>query len=502
MPFVTSKIGGFFRHLKMPLANKMSLVFCLSFLFLATLFNASTYVLTERFLLRQEQRHIENAVDNVVQRLAQSQTTLSLGNLSENLYKNATNDDLITREDGYHILRTERDITNMLYLNQEIYIYDNVNQLVFTTDRSAGVQERTELDKISDLEVNGRVGYSLTKEVHSQRTGNLLGTVQLFHDLEHYHDLTSKLLTTLFVLELLSLLMTILVITVGTRYFLAPLRQLNRVMRELSSHPDKLNLRSQLKTGDEIEELSTLFDKMLDEVEGYSQLQSRFVSDVSHELRTPIAIIDGHLNMLRRWGKDDPVVLEESLASSHQETKRMSLMIQDMLNMVRVHGGLNQHKDASSDLGRTVKHLISNFKILHPEFTISLLQELEDCQVAMYQPHLEQALTILMDNAVKYSLDRHDLEISLNCGKQEATVSVKDYGQGISKEDIDHIFERFYRTDQSRTRLTTQSGLGLGLSILQQLVKAYDCRIDVISELNKGSTFTLHIPLWQDNCQD
>lgn len=114
----------------------------------------------------------------------------------------------------------------------------------------------------------------------------------------------------------------------------------------------------------------------------------------------------------------------------------------------------------------------------------------------IYKNHFEQALVILIDNAVKYS--RQDKKISIDLkvnDKQEAIVRVQDKGEGISKEDIKHIFERFYRTDKSRNRTSTQAGLGIGLSILKQIVDGYHLQMEVESELNQGSVFILHIPL-------
>lgn len=103
---------------------------------------------------------------------------------------------------------------------------------------------------------------------------------------------------------------------------------------------------------------------------------------------------------------------------------------------------------------------------------------------------------ILIDNAVKYSRKEKKIVIELAVNaSNEAVVKVKDRGEGISEEDIKHIFERFYRTDRSRNRTSTQAGLGIGLSILKQIVDGYHLHMEVESELNKGSVFILRIPL-------
>lgn len=100
----------------------------------------------------------------------------------------------------------------------------------------------------------------------------------------------------------------------------------------------------------------------------------------------------------------------------------------------------------------------------------------------------------MIDNAVKYSPVNKEIQVTIKALEDEMLVQVQDNGEGISKEDIEHIFERFYRSDKARNRTTTQSGVGIGLSILYQIVEAYRCHIDVSSELGVGTRFDLYIP--------
>lgn len=269
------------------------------------------------------------------------------------------------------------------------------------------------------------------------------------------------------------------------------MNKLHLVMSQISQKPNELTIRSQLKSGDEIEDLSRIFDSMLDRIEDYSNQQSRFISDVSHELRTPLAVVEGHLNMLRRWGKDDPIILEESLEASHEETKRMTLMIQDMLDLVRLQTNKDQFKGEVADLREVVSAVVTNFSLLHPEATIEQLGQLGQPGISFYRPHLEQVVTILLDNAVKYSQGEAYIQVFLFEQDGRPCLSVRDRGIGIGEEELEHIFKRFYRTDQSRTKLTTQGGLGIGLSILSQLAKIYEAEIDVQSQPGLGTTFIL-----------
>ncbi|HER2475562.1 TPA: two-component system sensor histidine kinase CovS, partial [Streptococcus pyogenes] len=325
-----------------------------------------------------------------------------------------------------------------------------------------------------------------------------VGYVQVFHDLGNYYVIRARLLFWLLVVELFGTSLAYLIILITTRRFLKPLHNLHEVMRNISENPNNLNLRSDISSGDEIEELSVIFDNMLDKLETHTKLQSRFISDVSHELRTPVAIIKGHIGLLQRWGKDDSDILEESLTATAHEADRMAIMINDMLDMIRVQGSFEGHQNDMTVLEDSIETVVGNFRVLREDFIFTWQSENPKTIARIYKNHFEQALMILIDNAVKYSRKEKKIAINLSVtGKQEAIVRVQDKGEGISKEDIEHIFERFYRTDKSRNRTSTQAGLGIGLSILKQIVDGYHLQMKVESELNEGSVFILHIPLAQ-----
>lgn len=186
----------------------------------------------------------------------------------------------------------------------------------------------------------------------------------------------------------------------------------------------------------------------------------------------------------------------ESLTATAHEADRMAIMINDMLDMIRVQGSFEGHQNDTTVLENSIETVIGNFRVLREDFEFTWHSENNETVARIYKNHFEQALVILIDNAVKYS--RQDKKISIDLkvnDKQEAIVRVQDKGEGISKEDIKHIFERFYRTDKSRNRTSTQAGLGIGLSILKQIVDGYHLQMEVESELNQGSVFILHIPL-------
>ena len=256
-----------------------------------------------------------------------------------------------------------------------------------------------------------------------------------------------------------------------------------------------MELRSKIESHDEIGDLAVNFNRMMDKIQENNQMQMRFLSDVSHELRTPIAVIKGHMDLLQRWGKNDPEILEESLEAASHEANRMTIMINDMLDSIRVKGSFENHRNDTCDLNSSIRTVIGNFRVLHEDYQFYLNDfESSERLAQIYSQHFEQAITILIDNAVKYSPVNKEIQVTIKALEDEMLVQVQDNGEGISKEDINHIFERFYRSDKARNRTTTQSGVGIGLSILYQIVEAYRCRIDVSSELGVGTRFDLYIP--------
>ena len=313
--------------------------------------------------------------------------------------------------------------------------------------------------------------------------------------MEFYYALKERLIFLLIFLEVGMTVLVIAATVVVLTSILRPMRQLHETMGVITDSPSDLELRSKIESHDEIGDLAVNFNRMMDKIQENNQMQMRFLSDVSHELRTPIAVIKGHMDLLQRWGKNDPEILEESLEAASHEANRMTIMINDMLDSIRVKGSFENHRNDTCDLNSSIRTVIGNFRVLHEDYQFYLNDfESSERPAQIYSQHFEQAITILIDNAVKYSPVNKEIQVTIKALEDEMLVQVQDNGEGISKEDIEHIFERFYRSDKARNRTTTQSGVGIGLSILYQIVEAYRCRIDVSSELGVGTRFDLYIP--------
>ncbi|MFD1417176.1 sensor histidine kinase [Companilactobacillus keshanensis] len=289
-------------------------------------------------------------------------------------------------------------------------------------------------------------------------------------------------------------LIGVLISYLAVNQVLNNLKVISRTIDDLNKKPDSDSRIKLRKRDDEIYDLTININKMLDRMQAYTNQQKEFVEDVSHELRTPVAVLEGHLNMLQRWGKDDPEVLNDSINSSLQELKRMQSLIQEMLDLTRVEQIDSDYLKQTTEVKPLFTQVYNDFKMLHPDFVINFDDDIrEGSLVQIYRNHLEQVLVILLDNAFKYSADRKEISLSASTNSALLEVVVQDYGLGIAKNDLKRVFNRFYRVDKARSR--KRGGNGLGLSIAKRLIEIYHGSLEVESVVGSGTVFKIELPI-------
>lgn len=242
----------------------------------------------------------------------------------------------------------------------------------------------------------------------------------------------------------------------------------------------------------ELAVLAEAINAMLERIEHSYQAQSRFVSDASHELRTPISVIQGYANMLDRWGKHDPEAAQEAINAIRQEAESMSALVQNLLFLARGDNQTQQVNIESINLSDVAEEVLRETQLLETGRSISgeiypLLRVRADLHL------VKQAMRILVDNAVKYTEAGDEVAIRLQRRGTQCVFSVTDTGPGIPKKELARVFERFYRTDQSRSR--ESGGTGLGLSIAHWIARRHDGSLEVLSREGVGSRFSLVLPL-------
>ena len=489
------RMNLFPKMLKRSLSRKITTLSFILFFFLFSIFTIIVYSYANKLLLYKERENISLTVENISVHLSDTDDNLTLNTLEDLFNKQLSEQDSSDNKDNQLFPKTQYSLGSLISPNQSVQIFNVEKQLLLTTNSHLIVSEPDVFNKIYTYNSNGIEGYVINEKIYSNQTKKLVGFVSLFYSLEPYHKMRKQLLILLLIIELVGITLSVLLLYFFTKYFFKPIKNLHQIMTKIDESPNNLNLRSQIHSGDEIEELSNIFDAMLDHIEDYTHRQSQFISDVSHELRTPVAVIKGHIGMLQRWGKEDPEILNTSLDAAQREAERKSIMINDMLTMVRVQGDFTQYQGEVTNIKESIESVFDNFRVLQEDFSFIVNTEVNaDIYIGMYKNHFEQALTILVDNAIKYSPTTKEISIYLEIKHDKVVLHVKDRGEGISQEDIKHIFERFYRTDKSRNRTSTQAGLGIGLSILKQIVDANQIELTVDSVLGEGTEFILKIP--------
>ena len=239
---------------------------------------------------------------------------------------------------------------------------------------------------------------------------------------------------------------------------------------------------------DELKDLALTFNDMLDRLELYMNQQKQFVSDASHELRTPIAIIQGYTEMLERWGKDDPAILEESINSLSQETANMKNLLEKLLFLSRSDKKTLKVEKINFDLSALCHDVIKETGFIDDEHNI-VSKITDGIMLSGDKDLIKELIRILVDNALKYTPEGGTITLGCTMSKQNVILSIQDTGIGIAHEHIPHLFERFYRVDEARNKST--GGTGLGLAIADQIVKEHGAQISVTSEVNEGTQFLI-----------
>jgi signal transduction histidine kinase len=242
---------------------------------------------------------------------------------------------------------------------------------------------------------------------------------------------------------------------------------------------------------DEIGHLAKSFQEMTEKLSENDRIRKEFISDVSHDFQSPLLNIKGYSELLL----DENLGIEErqSYASVIQsETERLSSLTQQLLLLTSLDQLSSPLAIKNFRLDKQLKETILKYRWLLEEKSMTLSMDLDEVDFNGDPAFLEKVWENLFSNALKYTSEEGVVEISLKEVESSVVISVHDNGIGINDEEIERIFDRFYRADNSRTREI--SGTGLGLSIVQQVVKLHDGTIRVIGNENKGTTFIVTLP--------
>jgi heavy metal sensor kinase len=294
----------------------------------------------------------------------------------------------------------------------------------------------------------------------------------------------------------LILIPTSLLLAIWLGYLLAkrslkPVSEISNQAKNISAN--NLNSRLLVKNErDEIGNLASVFNDLLERLENSFEQQRRFMADASHELRTPLAIIRGESEVALSREDRPNEDLRESLAIVNDESTRLTKIVEDLFTLSRADAGQFKTNFKQISLDEILADCVRNVRVLSDKKDISLEFESKETEISGDEQLLRRLFLNLLDNAVKYNLQSGRITVKLG----NKTVTISDTGCGIAQKEQTKIFERFYQIDKSRTRdeESNKSGAGLGLSIGKWIAELHHAELKLVKSDESGSIFSVIFP--------
>ena len=305
----------------------------------------------------------------------------------------------------------------------------------------------------------------------------------------------------------------LLFISYGAAFFISDRTMKSvRAMTQAAKKIGASNLEERIPVtdkGDDFDELAKTFNSLLSRLQTDFARERQFTADVSHELKTPLAVILGHANLLRRWGKDDPRRLDHSLSALIREAHSMQSIVENLLRIARFENGSTAIKLAPLSIPALFERLVEDTQAYAP--CISFETHIEVQTIHTDAELLHQACTIIISNSVKFAGQHACITLSAQSFMGESSIaapfrpsattggigsiliSIADNGPGIGEDALPHIFERFYRGDVAHDR--SAGGAGLGLSIVTSIMQALGGSVSAESGEGKGTIIMLRLPV-------
>ena len=329
--------------------------------------------------------------------------------------------------------------------------------------------------------------------------GTPIGLMQAATSLTVIDALRADMLNYLVILSVLAVLLAgMFGLIIGGRA-LSPLARVTETALQITRADDlSRRIPTQGIVDDEVGKLITAFNDTMGRLDKLFATQRRFVADIGHELRTPLTVIRGNLDLMHRMGRYD----EQSLHSIELEVDRLARLVEDLLVLAQAESGKLPMERRRVELDTLLLEVFNQAHVLAGDRVKLEIGQIDQVMVCGDHDRLRQVVLNLVANAIKYTAEGGKVTVNLSKENGQAYFSVKDNGAGIPAADLPHVFERFYRGDKSRSRGKDGAGFGLGLSIAYWIVRNHGGEIDVKSKVKKGSTFTVRLPLAEQDCAE
>ena len=420
---------------------------------------------------------------------------LLYSSISNSLYSDAKSilrSTVSTAETGieYEDYMVSWDENVVISSDMPAFILNMNNQIIFSNSmlnqlKNVSIQEGI----LRTVEVEGQKWLVMDETISKE--GIKLAQVRVFHSLKAVNHTLNRIKVIIAFSIPAYLIITILGGLLIAKKALQPINQITKTAKCIG-RGDLSSRITGVESLDEVGELSGTFNEMLEKLEESFYKEKRFASDASHELRTPVSIIMAYSETLLTDLNQQRSIedFEKSLLVIHKESERMNSIISQLLMLSRGYEGRYRLVKEQIDIAEVIQYVMDELEELadHVNIKLSYINS-GPIYIKADQSLITQLMLNFVENAIKYGINGGNVWVTTVPREDEIVVIIEDNGIGIAPEDLNHIFERFYRADQSRDH----SGTGLGLSIVKWIMEEHGGTIEVSSELGKGTTFEIRL---------
>ncbi|RAI82603.1 sensor histidine kinase [Macrococcoides goetzii] len=389
---------------------------------------------------------------------------------------------------------TQSDIYRAINKNEKVFLYNLDGNRIYDVSTNSSYDFNLPVIKTNERSlVQKKIGERQFLLMSTPfRNEHYNGYITVARSLDDYFNVMQFLILLCSFFGLTALFMTALISFLFSNQITKPIRRLSSKMNQIKR--DGFQNKLQVSTSYyETDDMIDTFNEMMSQLESSFEQQKQFVEDASHELRTPLQIVNGHLNLIQRWGKNNPEILEESLSISLEEMNRINKLVEELLLLSKDSNLLETKQIENIDINAEIQGRIHSIQQLKDDYMFEYHSTHEQIKLNINRFHFEQILLIFLDNAMKYDQINKRIVIRTSLKNKLVQIEIIDNGEGIPKEDIPNIFDRFYRVDKSRAR--SKGGNGLGLSIAKKLIETYKGQVKIESEVNQFTKVIIQFPI-------
>ncbi|MCT8136532.1 HAMP domain-containing protein [Anaerobacillus sp. CMMVII] len=324
------------------------------------------------------------------------------------------------------------------------------------------------------------------------KDGEFQGIFFVDQDTGEFEKAKLQLILLLFAMGLFTLLIGALLTIYLTRVISKPLIKIGETTREIAK--GDFDIKLSIASDDEVGQLATDIHAMTKQLKEFRDSKRQFISHISHDLRTPITYIKGYSAVMKDAPQVDETEWRRNLGVIYNEAKRMEYLVSDLFQLTKLEEGkITLHKE-EVDLLQWLESIIATRQLMFDNHSITCVVKgnKNEVRAVIDQHRLGQAVINVLENSIRYTPKGGLILVNVIATENEISIEIRDNGIGISKEDLPHIWERFYRVDKSRSR--ESGGSGLGLAIVKEIVEIHGGTVAVESEEGVGTNFYLKIP--------